>query len=291
MNRIKVLALVGICFSALIAPLTTTLIAAETKRLSITVLDPIRSTDTEDKPVVYHLIGGQTVELPLVIRGQFEKPLSLRARLVQTAWSLAALTTVNLNILTDQSLTTGNSRETTVSVPLPEVRDETNFELVFQAKTKDTEWFDVSSTKLRLYSNTILEPLKLLSQKIILRLKDDRDMLRPTLENLEVFVVDHRAPIPRYDQPILTLIINSNHKQDFLTWDTVDRQRHDLESIILFNEQVRTVPKVDKMPYQDGHLVQVELELLKHLHNDPRSQKAFMEIINLAYPSEKGTDE
>ena len=59
----------------------------------------------------------------------------------------------------------------------------------------------------------------------------------------------------------------------------------------MFNERVRTLPKVVKSPRGDGQLIQVELEVLRNLDRDPRVQKTFMEIIALAHPGQERGEE
>ncbi len=285
MKRVNFLAYPTICSLLIIAHSIAAYANADANDISIQALDPTPSSESQANPIAQHLLGGQTVELPLIIRGHCEKPLDMRARLVQLAVSLGAPAyEEDLEVCSGQTLSDGETLEINFLLPLPEVRSKTEFELIYQAKVQEEEWFDAGRTRIHLYPNDILNPLKPLSEKTILRLKDDEDALRPLLDTLEVSHIDYRSPVFNPEMPIITFIINSNNPRDSLDLRDMGLRIRNNETAIIFNEHVRTLPKVVKLPWQNGHLIQVDLEILKNLHNDPRSQNVFMEIIKLTHP-------
>ena len=155
--------------------------------IAITVSAPAPDRESEELRAI-HLLGNQTVDLPLVIRGRSEKPVDVRARLVQVAFFLGAPFRESVEILSGRTVN-GEPLTVTASVPLPEVTDETEFELRFQVRTSGEAWREAGRTRIRLYSKKILEPLKRLSENIVLRLKDEdaeNSGLRSLLEDLEV---------------------------------------------------------------------------------------------------------
>ena len=278
MNRLKSLTILWL----LLAP------GAEGRADSdpLTVLvTAFRSADvaSEADPAIQHVIGGQNIDLPLVIRGRSEKPVDLRARLVQLTSSLRAPLPTDVEVLSGRVLGDGEPIPVSVRLPLPAVRGETDFELQFQTRTEE-EWHKVDSrARIRLYPTNILDPLISLSKNVALRLKDDTDTLRPLLGYLEVVVADHRAPVLRRGALIVTLVVNSDN-----AFDPEDLTIRENESVIGFDESVRTLPKVVKRPHRGGHLIHVELEVFKNLRSDPRAQKTFMEILKLAHPKPLG---
>ena len=279
LNRVGFLAILSL---ALIAARTTTF-ADDSDRgpISITAARPDRADASEKTRPIHHLFGDQTIELPLTIRGRSEKPLDVRARLFQRAFFLGAPLRNDVEILSGRVFSGDEPVSVSVSLPLPEVRDETDFELRFEVRTARDAWRDAGHASLRLYSREILEALKPLSENVVLRLKDDDDKLTSLLEGLEVNFVDYRAPVLPFGTPILTLIVNSG--------DVLNPSELEItggESVIVFNERVRTLPKVVKSPCQGGYLIQVELEVLRNLDRDPRVQKTFMEIIELAHSTQ-----
>ncbi len=283
MKWTKILAQGAVCGLIITAVKTITYADVEMGGVSVTAVGPILPTDDHEKSAVLHLFGAQTIALPLAIRGHSDQPIDVRARLVQLSFSLAApIRETNVEVAAGQTLTEDQPFGVSISLPLPEVRDETEFELIYQAKTQATEWLDVGRTKFRLYSKKILEALKPLSENVVLRLKDDGDMLRPLFEQMEISFADYRAPVLQPDIPIMTLIVNNEGHVDRLSHRASTIQVLGRESVVIFNEQVMTLPMVTKVPWQNGHLIQVELEILKNLSSDPRAQKTFMKIINLA---------
>lgn len=254
--------------------------------LSVTVAGPDSTGDAGKSPQVHHLFGGQTVELVLSIRGRSETRLDVRARLVQRAFSLGAPLGNPVEVLSGRAFTGDAPVSARVSLPLPEVRTDTDFDLEFEVGTAGERWRDAGRASLRLYPRTILAALSPLSERVALRLKESDGALRLLLESLEVRVVDHRAPVLPPGKPILTLVVNHG---DVL--DTSDLEILEGETVVVFCERVRTLPKVVKSPCRGGHLIQVELEVLRNLDRDPRVQRTFMDIIELAYPGQEKGEE
>ena len=88
LNRVGILAILSV---ALIAARTTSF-ADDSDRgpISITAVRPDRADASEKTRPIHHLFGDQTVDLPLTILWRSEKPLDVRARLVQRAFFLGA---------------------------------------------------------------------------------------------------------------------------------------------------------------------------------------------------------
>lgn len=279
------LAAAGLCFAVAIGSAAAD---AGPTRVSVRALDPTPAlSSTQTEPIVHHLFGGQTLALPLIVQGHAEQ-LDLRARLVQIAFMLEAPVGDDLNILAGMPLDNESPLKTSVSLPLPDVRDETDFELRHQYKTEKSEWLDAGRTRFRLYSQKILEPLKALAQNVVLRLKDEGDALGPLLKDLDVSFTDHRSPVHPSGSPVITLVIRQSSDPTPLDLGNLDLPVLNQTSVVIFNEQVRTLPKIVKTSRQSNHLIQVDLKIIQHLRHDPRAQKAFMEIIQLARPDPKG---
>ena len=126
----------------------------------------------------------------------------------------------------------------------------------------------------------MLAPLKTWSQKVQLRLNDREGILEDLLVAQDVVFVDSKAQMEkRAGVSMVTMIVKSTGK--------VSLPRRPLaphNSIIVFNEQVEGIPKVVVTPFGTGRWVQVDLQIIKQLSEDPRAQKQFLEIIQLAHP-------
>ncbi len=267
-------------FSVSLIPLQTAALAEnDVSCISVTAFAPVPTTHSERVAPVHHFFGGRTIDVPLVIGGHSEKPVDLRARLVQLVGPLGVSFHAGLEVFSGRAVNDDEPLAVSVSLLLPEVRDESDFELQFQVRTRGEKWRDAGRARIRLYSQGILEALKPLSRNVLVRLKDDDDKLRPLLASLDVDVTDYRAPVLRSGTPVVTLMVNGDDALDLADLEVLER-----ESVVVFNERVRTLPKVVMLPYLDGHLIQVDLEVLNNLESDPMVQKTFMEIIKLAHP-------
>ncbi|MFQ5929714.1 MAG: hypothetical protein ACE5MK_08435, partial [Acidobacteriota bacterium] len=70
--------------------------------------------------------------------------------------------------------------------------------------------------------------------------------------------------------PVVTMIVRNTQKVSL-----PPRPLGPRNSIIVFNEQVESIPKVVVTPYGAGLLIQVGLQIIKRLSEDPRVQKQF----------------
>ncbi len=59
------------------------------------------------------------------------------------------------------------------------------------------------------------------------------------------------------------------------------RRGYPYETVVLLREEIDTVPNVLVQPYKTGALIDVHLELVNRLVNDPQCQKMLIEIIRL----------
>ena len=254
--------------------------------LSVRSVEAASSIGAQAPPKVYHVIGGTEIELPIVIEGYSAEPIQVRARLIQRARLLAAAFEENLEVFSERSLDDGKPIRTSLALTLPSVNNEADFELVYQANIQGSPWFDAGRTLIRVYPEGILQPLKAMSEHVTLKVKDDRGLLTPVLESLGVSAKDYRAMALPPGLPVITLMVNTDPPENGL--DPREVPIRSGETVILFNETVRTLPKVVKTPYNGGWFVEVDLVVLKDLSSDPRAQEALMEIIRLALASESG---
>ena len=123
-KRIWFLAYWTICGFLMILPRVAVYADAEVNDISVRVFVPTPTADSDEDPIIRHLLGGQTLELPLVVRGHSERPLDIRARLVQLSVSLGAPAyEEDLEVFSGQVLADGEPLEVNVSVVLPQVRE------------------------------------------------------------------------------------------------------------------------------------------------------------------------
>ena len=209
------------------------------------------------------------------------KDSNLKAKLTQVTFSLTAQHNIvpEISLPLEQENRARADRE--VKLELPTVQRETDFQLSFQAQTESQDlWSEAGIVQIRVYPKDLLAPLKNWSRKVQLRLDDREGILEYLLATQEVAFVDSRAQMKKLEGvPVVTMIVKNTQK--------VLLPRRPLaphNSIIVFNEQVENVPKVVVTPFGTGRLIQVDLQIIKRLSEDPRAQKQFLEIIQLAHP-------
>ncbi len=233
----------------------------------------------ESEPVV-HYFGGQEITLPLAVQTSSREQIHLKANLRQVTFSLTAEHNVIPEISPPLDQEDGARADREVKLELPTVQRETDFQLSFQAQTASQDvWSQAGIFHIRVYPKDLLAPLKTWSQKVQLRLEDREGILEDFLAAQDVVFVDSKAQMEKREGvPIVTMIVKTTRK--------VSLPRPPLaphNSIIVFNEQVTNIPKVVVTPFGTGQLIQVDLQIIKQLLEDPRAQKQFLEIIQLAY--------
>ncbi len=147
-------------FSVSLIPLQTAALAEnDVSCISVTAFAPVTTTHSERVAPVHHFFGGRTIDVPLVIGGRSEKPVDLRARLVQLVGPLGVSFHAGLEVFSGRVVNDDEPLAVSVSLLLPEVRDESDFELQFQVRTRGEKWRDAGRARIRLYSLGILEAL------------------------------------------------------------------------------------------------------------------------------------
>ena len=252
---------------------------AQETNIAVTLKNSFYQTQ-ESEPAV-HSFGGQEIKLPIAVQTSSREQINLKAKLTQVTFSLTAQHNIvpEISLPLEQENRARADRE--VTLELPTVQRETDFQLSFQAQTESQDlWSEAGIVQIRVYPKDLLAPLKTWSRKVQLRLDDREGILEYLLATQEVAFVDARAQMEKLGGvPIVTMIVKNTQK--------VSLPRRPLaphNSIIVFNEQVENVPKVVVTPFGTGRLIQVDLQIINRLLEDPRAQKQFLEIIQLAHP-------
>lgn len=252
---------------------------AQEERVVVTLKESFYETQESER--VVHSFGGQEITLPIAVQTSSREQINLKAKLTQVTFSLTAQHNIvpEISLPLEQENRARADRE--VKLELPTVQRETDFQLSFQAQTESQDlWSEAGIVQIRVYPKDLLAPLKNWSRKVQLRLDDREGILEYLLATQEVAFVDSRAQMEKLEGvPVVTMIVKNTQK--------VSLPRRPLaphNSIIVFNEHVENVPKVVVTPLGTGRLIQVDLHIIKRLLEDPRAQKQFLEIIQLAHP-------
>ena len=224
-----------------------------------------------------HRFGGQEIALTLVVETASLEKVGLQASLSQFTFSLAAKHQSPPRISESREGYRGDERELTLQ--LPAVARETDFQLRFQAKVaSQAEWSPAGTIRIRVYPRDLLAPLKKWARRVQLRLDDRQGVLTQWLADGDVAFVDSRSALEkRAGIPTVTMIVTNGGNV------LLPGLGRDLgHTIIVFTEQIGNLPKVVSIPQGSGRLIKVDLPIIQDLADDPRRQKQFLEIIGLA---------
>ncbi len=240
------------------------------------LLDEYREAQPE-----YHYFGGQEVYLPIIINSVGKEWFQLKAEVEQLGFSLKAPYEIKPEIVSSSDTIDTKSRlpnSKLTLLKLPNVKREVVFELSFSMTQKGRNgWKRIKRIKIHVYSRDILKPLQGWSKNVQLRLCDQEGVLAKVFEDNEIDFVDYRAATQKVQaQRIITIVVCASGKH-FLE----GRRGYYYETVVLLREEIDTVPNVLVQPYKTGALIDVHLELVNRLVNDPQCQKMLIEIIRL----------
>ena len=185
---------------------------AQETNIAVTLKNSFYQTQ-ESEPVV-HSFGGQAIKLPIAVQTSSREQINLKAKLTQVTFSLTAQHTIvpEISLPLEQENRARADRE--VTLELPTVQRETDFQLSFQAQTESQDlWSEAGIVRIRVYPKDLLAPLKTWSRKVQLRLDDREGILEYLLATQEVVFIDSRAQMAKLEGvPIVTMIVKNTQK-------------------------------------------------------------------------------
>lgn len=234
----------------------------------------------ESLSVCHHYFEGMTIDLP--VKGEFSaKCEGLVVRILQQQGAL--FVPLREPLAYDQQICSTLKR---ISIELPDIRVETDLLIqIFQTERKSGQSNvpdePVEVIALRVYPDTILDPLKHLAEENSIVVYDDGGMLIDFFEYHEVDFITGFGSL--FGTPIGLFVDNKDPER--LLEDS------SIKAAVIFREKIIDVPQVRTISSNGQIRVYVEMNLLQDLHSSPLTQKALMKIINLAInpnPSNRG---
>jgi len=230
--------------------------------------------------VCHHYFEAVTVDLPL--KGGIDTDCErIVVKVLQQQGTLLALLREPL-VFDKQSCSTLES----ISLELPDVRAETD--LLVQILLAEHENGQVKVLEnpveviaLRVYPDTMLDPLKRLAEKNSIIVYDDDGVLIDFFDQQEV---DYISGFGTLSGTPIGLFVNYKDPERFL-------EDSSIRTAVIFREEVIDMPQVRAVSRDGQTRVYVEMKLLEDLQSSPLTQKALMKIINLAInpnPSDRG---
>jgi len=223
----------------------------------------------------YRYFGDRTVAVPLVVHAPEPDGLSLLAQLVQLTSDLAVPIGAERDVPLPKDASPRPGIEIALSIPLPAVKRETDFELWMRSRRdREDVWHAAGRIALRVYPGDLLGPVRRWAEAHPLRVEDDHGTLIEFLRQQEIPVAGG-IPGPR-DGRRVTLYAGERA----LRKRAAVPLRQD-EAIILFTERQTGTPRFLIERTGRGTAVTVEMRLLDRLAADPAAQKIFLEVFEV----------
>jgi hypothetical protein len=222
----------------------------------------------------FRFIGGRTVTVPLSIHGPRPEGLMVWAELIQISSSLAVPVggQVNIPVAVSARADTGFTSELELSLSLPVVTRETDFELRFQASWPPARAMpSAGRIALRVYPGNLLDPVRIWAASHPIWLEDDQGSTRERFRELRIPVATQPGPSG------VTVYAGAGAVQKYLRVPP----RHGQSAILLLERDTAT-PHLVVDRTSGRTTVKVEMNLLDRLATDPLAQKIFLEAFQHA---------
>jgi hypothetical protein len=259
----------GVKMSVGVLVLATVVRAASAQPAVGSVLVAGRSTPGE----VLHVFGGRTVTVPLIVHAWESQGVTVRGDLVQLTSSLAAPVARGIDVPLSGSTrsTPGPASGVDLSVSLPSVSRETDFELRFRSfHASEGTVQDAGLVVLRVYPADLLEPFRVWAGANTIQLKDTGGSLGEFLRGRRIPVAAHAGPSD------LTLYAGPRPPHTPALPGSGDR------AAIYFSEREAAGPRLVVERTGHGTTVEIEMRLLDRLATDPLAQKMFLDAFQRA---------
>jgi len=219
-------------------------------------------------PVCHHYFGGDTAETSFGHAEVIKDCPKLKAELVQISTRLEAPVPDAVKPAASTACDGGK-----FSVTLPEVRSETEFEVVFSEETGKDKWTESRRIGIRAYPRTLMDSVRSWSEyeNNMLVVKDGDSLFKAG--TLTDFLDRHKVKYVLRD-------MGSQGTSKVSIVVGKDAEQVDGDAIYL-RETYQTMPSVKIRQTAEKTTAEVRMELLGGLAGDnPLAQKTFVEIFN-----------
>lgn len=237
---------------------------------------PVSVTPRVSRAEPYRFFADQTATVPLLVHAPEPEGLTVYAQLVQLASDFAVPigAAVEVALPTDASPSPGVEIE--LSIPLPAVKRETDFELRFTSRRgREGIWHAAGRIPLRVYPSDLLGPIRQWATAHPLRVKDDQG-------SLIAFLRQHKIPVAGGESKGVRDGREVTLYAGVRAFD--ERALAPLrpgEAIVFFAERDTQTPRFLVKRTGGGTAVTVEMRLLERLAADPLAQKIFLELFEV----------
>lgn len=172
-----------------------------------------------------------------------------------------------------------------LSIPLPAVKRETDFELRIRSRRdRDEVWQAAGRLGLRVYPGDLLSPIRNWATSHPLRVEDDHGVLSGFLRQQRIPVVGGTGTWSSRAGRGVTLFAGPQALRK-----RAHVPRREDEAIVRFTERETETPRFLIERTGRATSVAVEMRLLDRLATDPLAQKIFLEVFQLVHEEKTST--
>ena len=231
------------------------------------------------RPEPLRLFGGQPVAVPVLVHALEVEGLTLRAQLVQLTSNLSVPIGAELEVPLPSNPSPHSGIELDLSVPLPAVQRETNFELRIRSRRgHDKPWHAAGAIALRVYPGDLLDSVRVWAKSHPLRVRDGDGSLQHFLRRQRIPVVANGKARGLRDGRGVSLFAGAPALREHKRFPRLED-----EAVVLFTEQESEPPRLLIERTDRGTTVSVEMRLVDRLATDPLAQKIFLEVFQLLH--------
>ena len=238
-----------------------------------------------------HVFGGRPVEIPLRVFAAAGQRIDVRGRLYQVSAELAAPIGDSIPIVDGARLTDSARLETNAALDLPVVEHVVEFDLRFFARVQpDDTWRAVGHRRLTVYPTGLLDPVRTMASWRAITLLDKTGKLAAFLQGEEIYFADadtlglESGAGSDDDANDLVLCVPGEQAEagrSRIEDAAIRRLSGKARCMVVFHECANGLPRVIASR-RDGRLrVDVKMQLLDRLANDPSAQLTFLEIMEM----------
>jgi hypothetical protein len=225
-------------------------------------------------------VGGQTIELSLAIYGTPKDKIEIQADLFQIgSGKIAAPVKKDIPVVSDIDLTQNSQRRIVYLLELPDVEQASDFMIRYRSRISgEDKWQIAGSANIRAYPTDILKPVQLFAKNNLICLYGETKKLSAILKDKNISFEDRKDNFPKECKDRCLILAEFTDKD----WFKLPKDLPSNQAAIVFYPNSKGLPRAVIKQAGNGTLLQVKMDLLDKLINDPEAQESFVEIFNSA---------
>lgn len=241
---------------------------------------------------ILYSFGDRDAEITLSVANHCGGTIGLKVEFVQLAGTIAVPLGVIHERPYDEEDKKGETEDISFTRKIPEVRRETDFQLLhFAQRTKDGPWEPAGTTTLKVYPNTILEKMRSYAKVSTFIIIDSSGVLQNLLKEQKIDFIDFLSEAGKVDKigpdSQVVAICRIEPGNDGWSGDELVEQAAIVEeyvdALILFKKRASELSQLYVKEKGDKIKAVAEIDFFADLGNNPRSQQNLLHVIDMVF--------